>query len=221
MPRLLAIGDIHGHHAALETLIKLVRMGPDDTVVTLGDYVNRGPDSRGVIECLMRLGQQTQLIPLLGNHEVMMMEARQSPENLENWLLCGGDATLKSYGTGSLAAVPEAHWAFLHSCQRCHEADEQFFVHANVDPSLRLQHQSDYDLFWRHLEGAPWHISGKTMICGHTPQSTGLPLHLGRAICIDTDVHRGGWLTCFEPSTGRYWQTNDVGKTNVDVLFPG
>lgn len=218
MPRLLAIGDIHGHRSALENLIKFVGLRSDDTMITLGDYINRGPDSRGVIECLMKLSEETKHIPLLGNHEIMMLQARGSKEAFQFWVECGGDATLKSYNTSSLNDIPETHWAFLNSCRRYHDDQKFFFVHANVDPSLPLEHQPDHELFWQHLEYAPWHVSGKVMVCGHTPQPRGLPVHFRTAICIDSDVDRTGWLTCLEPITGRYWQANNSGKSRAGLL---
>lgn len=218
MPRLLAIGDVHGHRIALERLIRFARISPDDTVITLGDYADHGPDSRGVIELLLLLRGDLNFIPLLGNHEIMMLQARESKAAFKFWLECGGDTTLKSYGLTSLENIPESHWEFLRSCRRFHEEGEFFFVHANVDPSLPLEHQPDSMLFWEHLVYAPWHISGKVMVCGHAPQRTGLPLNLGRAICIDSDVHRTGWLTCLEPAALRFWQANDRGGTRAGFL---
>ncbi|MBX7210659.1 MAG: serine/threonine protein phosphatase [Verrucomicrobiaceae bacterium] len=220
MPRLLAIGDVHGHSKALEHLIRFARIGPEDTLIMLGDYINRGPDSRGVIERLLKFTEENNLIPLLGNHEITMLQARQSKSDVEFFLDCGGRETLASYGTTSLDDIPEAHWNFFSSCSRFHEEQKVFFVHANVDPSLPLEHQPDHELFWRHLEFAPWHVSGKVMICGHTPQPGGLPVHFGTAICIDSDVNRTGWLTCLEPKTGRYWQAHDSGQTRMGLLEP-
>src|SRR4051812_40922994 len=77
--RTLAIGDIHGCSKALDALLALVKPGPQDQIVTLGDYVSRGPDSRGVVDRLVRLSKGGRLVALRGNHEQMMMDGRESP----------------------------------------------------------------------------------------------------------------------------------------------
>jgi serine/threonine protein phosphatase 1 len=114
--RLIAIGDIHGHAAALRGLVDQVGLRADDVVVTLGDYVNRGPDSRGVIEFLIDLTGQCQLVPLLGNHDEMMLYSRDDPHAENQWRYEGGTAVLRQYGSrGSVADVPKRHWDFLAS----------------------------------------------------------------------------------------------------------
>lgn len=101
-PRLLAIGDVHGCSVALQTLLTCVRLRPEDKVVFLGDYIDRGPDSRGVIETVIALRQFFDVVTLRGNHEVMAVEARESRHALHEWMLCGGDATCDSYN----ASIP-------------------------------------------------------------------------------------------------------------------
>src|SRR5262245_61050592 len=122
--RTLAIGDIHGCSKALNMVLAQVRPRPEDRVITLGDYVDRGPDSAGVINRLIELGTQCQLIPLRGNHEIMMLEARadDDPLRFNLWLGYGGRETLASYsktllGSRSLfgnkmSRIPEPHWQF-------------------------------------------------------------------------------------------------------------
>ncbi len=94
--RLLAIGDIHGCLTALNTLLDAVAPEADDQIIALGDYVDRGPDSRGVLDHLIALHAGGRLIALRGNHDAMMLDARHLTDSL--WLACGGDATLLSYG---------------------------------------------------------------------------------------------------------------------------
>lgn len=112
----LAIGDIHGCSKALDHLLKAVELRSQDIIITLGDYVNKGPDSKGVLERLVKLDKTGQLIPLLGNHDIMMLEARSDKKAAEDWLLKkGGHKTLISYGQNDLKAlsnVPNAHWNF-------------------------------------------------------------------------------------------------------------
>jgi len=210
--RQFAIGDIHGCLTALQVLERELAFGDGDTVVTLGDYVDRGPDSRGVIDLLLGLRKRCRLVALRGNHEIMMLQARDDRASLLNWITCGGDTTLDSYGTSGFRDVPGSHWDFLAGTIRYHMAENDFFVHANVRPGLPLEDQPDLNLFWEHLGGAVSpHVSGRRMICGHTPQKSGLPLDLGHAVCLDTWACGDGWLTCLETGSGMYWQANQQG----------
>jgi serine/threonine protein phosphatase 1 len=222
---LLAVGDIHGCFAALETLAAAVPFAAEDLLVTLGDYVDRGPDSRAVVDWLIARWKLGRLIPLRGNHELIMLEARFS-KGLENsWLAFGGDATLASYGPpgidGRLDDVPPEHWEFFErSCRDYYETDTHFFVHASADPQLPLDRQPAQMLFWEKFADPPPHISGKIMVCGHTSQKDGVPRNLGHAVCIDTWVYGDGWLTCLEPATGRFWQANQKRESRDGQLGP-
>ncbi len=220
--RTLAIGDIHGCSQALRTLLDAVRPAGDDRVIALGDYVDRGPDSYGVIEQLLELHRAGRLVALLGNHEEMMLRARESEEALAEWLVCGGKQALASYSprgdAGRLDDVPDEHWHFLDAiCAEWHETATHIFVHANVCPDLPLEEQPDYMLRWEAIDrdySAP-HCSGKVVVCGHTQQRSGLPLDLGHAVCIDTWAYGKGWLTCLDVATGRLWQANQAGRVRT------
>jgi serine/threonine protein phosphatase 1 len=221
--RLLAVGDIHGCSRALDTLLTAVQPRPDDLLITLGDYVDRGPDSRGVLDRLLELHRTGRLVALRGNHEQMMCDARRGRDQKMDWLLCGGRTTLASYSprgdAGEVTDVPERHWEFLERmCVDWYETDSHFFVHANVYADLPLNDQPDYMLFWEPLHDPRPHRSGKVMVCGHTRQSSGLPLNMGHAICIDTWVYGRGWLTCLDVSTGRIWQANQLGQLRTGWL---
>jgi len=96
--RVLAIGDIHGCSRALDALLRAVDPTKDDVIILLGDYIDRGSDSSGVIDQLIQLSTSHHLIPLRGNHEEMMMDARRGPELLQFWQRCGGNDALRSYG---------------------------------------------------------------------------------------------------------------------------
>jgi serine/threonine protein phosphatase 1 len=216
--RLFAIGDIHGCSTALARLGSELQYRPDDVVITLGDYVDRGPDSRGVIEYLLALPERCQLIALRGNHEVMMLESRTNRAMLAGWVGCGGEATLASYGCRSFDAIPANHWRFLEATRTYHETERDFFVHANAYPDFDLADQPDYMRYWEHLSYPAPHQSGRRMICGHTSQKSGHPLDLGHTVCIDTFAHGGGWLTCLEVRTGIYWQANQKGQLRTGAL---
>lgn len=221
--RILAIGDIHGCYDALAALETAVGLSPQDLLITLGDYVDRGPDSAAVLDWLIERSQDGRLVPLQGNHERMMLGARGDDLTCEDWLLFGGEATLESYlrrgGNGDLDDVPDRHWQFLErQCRPWHEIESHFFVHASALADLPMEQQPERVLFWERLFDAMPHQSGKTMICGHTPQSSGVPLNLGHAVCIDTWACGGGWLTCLDVQTGRYWQANQRRKTRTGEL---
>lgn len=221
--RVFAIGDVHGSSAALDALLAAVAPVADDVVVTLGDYVDRGIDSAGVIERLIRLSATCRLIPLRGNHEEMMMDARRGPDFLDLWKRLGGDATLSSYApeedAPALDRVPAHHWHFLDStCRDLYETDSHVFVHGGLDAALPLDRQPPVVLRWQTFPPPRPHPCGKVVICGHTPQRSGVPATLPHAVCIDTASYDNGWLTCLDLTNGRYWQANERGAIREAVL---
>lgn len=214
--RAFVIGDIHGCACALNSLLRAIEPAPDDLLVTLGDYVDRGPDSAHVIDQLIDLSQSRPLIPLLGNHEIMLLTALDNEFERGFWLQSGGQQTVQSYG-GEVADIPERHLQFIRQCRRYHETDDHFFVHANYVPDLPLEQQPDFVLFWEHLTShmPGRHLSGKRAVVGHTPQRRGEPLILDHLVCIDTFCYGGGWLTALEIATGQYWQANEAGELRI------
>jgi serine/threonine protein phosphatase 1 len=211
--RTIAIGDIHGCLAALDALLDAIAPGPEDVIVTLGDYINRGPDSRGVLERLLDLGRRCRLVPILGNHDQKLLEAR-SGLHPTTWLGMGGLATLDSYGPGrDLDLIPDEHYEFPEGCLDFYETETHVFAHANYYDHLPMDEQPALMLRWESLRdtiSGP-HISGKTVIVGHTSQKTGEILDLGHLKCIDTYCHGGGWLTALEVKTEEVWQADEEG----------
>ena len=238
--RYLAIGDIHGCSQALERLIAVVQPQPEDIIITLGDYINKGPDSHGVIEKLIQLSQTHNLIPLKGNHEQELLQIKRDKPVLKDTATHNGMASLRNFDDGiqfkyldretlisyslpnkklSLANIPETHWDFIeHTCLNSWENEDRIFVHANLDPQVPLPQQSDWHLFWQKLTQPIPHCSGKTMICGHTSQKNGRPLNFGHAICIDTWACGTGWLTCLDVYSGKIWQTNQQGQVQHNQI---
>lgn len=221
--RYLAIGDIHGCFVALQTLVAYAPYASAETAIFLGDYVDRGAESRQVLDWLIDQQQARDLVALRGNHDVMMLEARVDNLALYDWLHFGGDATLESYGAngrpGNLEHVPAAHWRFLEATVPIWVAETDFFVHACIDPDCPFDQQSEEWLYWQKLdESSRPHRSGKRMICGHTSQRTGRPLDLGHAVCIDTWVYGEGWLTALDVESGQFWQANEAGATRTGWL---
>jgi len=213
--RTIAIGDIHGCSAALSALLKAVDPQPDDIVVTLGDYMDRGIDSKGVLDLLIQLEKHCRFVPLLGNHEEMMLGAREGKSDLQFWLNCGGDSALDSYGSnGRLSLIPREHFAFIERCRLCYETETHIFAHANYQPDLPMNKQDQHTLLWLALETYPPapHCSGKIAVVGHSPQPSGSILDLGHVKCIDTGCCTGGWLTALDVDSRQLWQANEKGQ---------
>jgi len=220
--RTLAIGDIHGVSSAFDALMNTVQPTPDDLLVFLGDYVDRGPDTKGVIDRILHLSQTHQLVCLRGNHEVMMYRARHDRGERKMWLSVGGAQAMASYGRGGRATlddVPEEHWHFIgEACADSFETETHIFVHANLAEGLPLDEQPEQMLFWEHLKGPIDHISEKIVICGHSSQRSGIPKAWPKTVCIDTYAYGGGWLTCLDVGTNRYWQANALGQVREGII---
>ena len=221
MKRQLVMGDLHGCYDALRTLCDAVGLTPADTLITLGDYVNKGPDSRRVIDWLLELDSWLTLVPLRGNHDLLMHNARHDQAAYHRWQRAGGEATLRSYAgstgrVGTLADVPASHWQFLDNRLLPFFATEtHFFVHAGVDPALPLEDQPPAMLYECTFSDPKPHCSGKIMVCGHTAQKSGVPLVTGHAICLETWCSGRGWLSCLDLGSGLVHQANQGRATRV------
>lgn len=205
-------GDIHGCMTSFETLLSFLEPGPGDTVITLGDYIDRGPASKAVIERLLGLKKECQLVALRGNHEAMMKEARQGPPASSFWLLNGGIETLESYQCRSLAEVDQHHWDFLASLKRFHLIEPFFFAHATPPPKGTPADYTYEELLWPRFRKPKARKDGRFLICGHTPQEDRRPaLHNGH-LCLDTGCAHGGFLTALTLETGEYLQASENGE---------
>jgi len=213
--RTIAFGDIHGCLSALETLLAAINPQREDTLVLLGDYVDRGPQSREVIERLMALQRECCLVPLLGNHDELMVQVCDGRQEVYiDWLMFGGNATLESYGTLRPEDIPSAHIEFLRNCRLFYESDRHFFLHGNYIAELSLGIQPRKTLLWESLKvrlPGP-HCSGKTAIVGHTSQKNGEILDLGYLKCIDTCCYGQGFLTALDVASGQIWQADKFGE---------
>jgi serine/threonine protein phosphatase 1 len=195
-----AIGDIHGClHKLLSLLGNCERYAQarPTRYVFLGDYVDRGPDSRGVIDVLRRIKERSrdEVICLRGNHEVLMLAACRERENLI-WLLNGGGATLASFGIDDPRRLPADVVAWVDSLPLSFDDGRRFFVHAGVNPALPLDQQNEYDQVWIR---EPFLLSnkdfGRLIVHGHTPLAGGLPELRPNRLNLDTAAVLGGPLT--------------------------
>jgi serine/threonine protein phosphatase 1 len=220
--RVIAIGDVHGCAAGLRAVVGAVGPTSDDVVVVLGDCVDRGPDSRGVIDELLQLREKCELVPLLGNHEEMMLNVIDGKPQPDDWLQVGGAATVASYrdGNGKVQAIPDEHVDFIRSWGDYYETVSHFFAHASYEPEQALASQHWQTMRWQSLKfGIPApHVSGKTAIVGHTSQKSGEVLYLGHLTCIDTFCWGGGWLTALDVMTGEVWQADRTGALRASRL---
>lgn len=213
--RQIAIGDIHGCALALELLLEAIEPSGDDTIIALGDYVDRGPDSKGVVDRLIELRASCEVIALQGNHEEMMLDVVSGKKPHFQWLQYGGVQTLDSYGfIGDLDIIPDEHRTFFDSMVDFYESDDHLFFHANYDAEKPAGEQEVYDLRWRKLteSAPPPHFTGKRAIVGHTHDPTGEILDLGHIVCLDTYCYGGGWLTAFDTQSGKVWQASMDGR---------
>jgi Calcineurin-like phosphoesterase len=195
-----AIGDIHGCHRALLQLLALCRAhakGQDHRFVFIGDYVDRGTDSRAVIATLREFEEHLlgKVVCLMGNHEDMMLEAIDSGDPAW-WLNNGGGNTLDSYGIDDTANLPPTDIAWIRSLKLLFDDGRRFFVHAGVDPDFPLDEQPREALLW--IRGK-FHRSardyGRLIVHGHTPTRDAQPEVNGNRVNIDTACVYGGLLT--------------------------
>jgi serine/threonine protein phosphatase 1 len=194
-----AIGDIHGCAAKLTRLLDACRRhaaGHPMRFIFVGDYIDRGPDSRGVIETLRKLQDgNPDVICLRGNHEALLLEAAQTGEDA-TWLYNGGTQTLQSYGIADLAGLPREHLAWIGALALSFDDERRFFVHAGVDPARPLDGQSAHDLVWiREPFLSSEHEYGRLIVHGHTPLETGQPDLRHNRLNLDTAAVFGGPLS--------------------------
>jgi calcineurin-like phosphoesterase family protein len=216
MTRLYAIGDIHGRLDLLDRVIDAIKRdvdeyGSDCLTVTLGDYIDRGPNSRGVIERLLVNPFPCNYVALKGNHEVLLESFLADPAVGEHWRRLGCLETLHSYGvpvSGLMVgksyeeaaarlrdAMPAQHMSFLRSLRISHSNDKYFLCHAGVRPGVPLERQSDEDLLWIRGEFLNSKMDfGKIVVHGHTPVKE--PEVLPNRINVDTGAFATGHLTC-------------------------
>jgi serine/threonine protein phosphatase 1 len=208
MNRLIAIGDIHGNSSFLEKILVEINPQIEDTIVFLGDYIDRGPDSKGVIDQIVDLHQKCKVHLILGNHEEMTLAAHAGGKSDHQfWCKFGGKEMLESYSVDHVSKLPSDYWRFVANCVDFVETDNHIFVHATCDPLIPLPENSATKLRWdRFPENPQPHFSGKKVICGHTVQET--ILDLGFIACIDTGsgVFPNGKLTALDVNSGIYWQ---------------
>jgi serine/threonine protein phosphatase 1 len=215
--RIYAVGDIHGRADLLAALLRRIDThrinNPIGTAVEvlLGDYVDRGPSSREVIELLIRRKATCSTVCLKGNHEALLLQVLQNPDVYKKWFDIGGASTLLSYGItptrqlsgaglkATLAALnavmPSTHLEFLTGLPYSYTCGDYFFVHAGVRPGVPLTGQDPRDMMWIRDDFLSSKVNfGKMIVHGHTPVMQ--PEIWDNRIDIDTGAYATGKLTC-------------------------
>jgi serine/threonine protein phosphatase 1 len=206
--RCFVIGDIHGCLNELRYLIEGLPLARRDRLIFLGDYVDRGPDSNGVVSYLIELQKNSpyDFVFLKGNHEDMFLSYLGLPgQHGDMFLVNGGKVTLESYGLSTnrdpkelLAQIPSQHVDFYQNLINYYIAEPFLCVHAGVHPLKSLEEQTESEMFWiRNQFIYRSHMLPYVILFGHTPQSDvfyDLPYKIG----LDTGLVYGNKLTCLE-----------------------
>jgi serine/threonine protein phosphatase 1 len=221
--RIFAVGDVHGCDVALETLLERIQLTPQDRLIFLGDAIDRGPDSRRVVELILEVGSSCRMDFVMGNHEQMLLDSLENPAVANSWLGWGGAETLDSYG-GDFDDIPEEHLDFFADALPYVETDADICVHANLEPGVPLEEQTGDWLRWQKISGRELpHESGKRIVCGHTPMPGDIPHTLEGWVMIDTGAYKGGFLTALDLTTGEILQARQSGEFRrgvyLDELF--
>jgi serine/threonine protein phosphatase 1 len=211
MKKYFAIGDIHGCLDKLLALMDLLDVDwGQDTVVFMGDYIDRGPDSKGVVDLMLELRRHhDRVVCLAGNHESMFLNYLDHREE-HIYLFNGGRSTLQSYGISPdeqdrRAKLPPKHLQFFETLLPCYETENYLFVHAGIRPGIPMERQDPYDMIWiRNEFFLSTHGLNKTVVFAHTPFRE--PFIGEKMIGIDTGAVYGGMLTCLELPAMKFHQ---------------
>jgi serine/threonine protein phosphatase 1 len=195
-----AIGDVHGHCAKLKRLLAFCekhRASARAKYIFLGDYINRGPNSRDVLDLLIRLQREVDdVICLRGNHEAVLLDVIDQVTPLYRLLLIGGDRTLASYGVVRPSALPSSHVDWLKALPLSFDDGLRLFVHAGINPQKPLLAQDPDDVLWiREPFLSDTKRYERLVVHGHTPQMTFRPEVRQNRIAVDTGAGYEGPIT--------------------------
>ncbi len=218
LSKTFAIGDVHGYLTALQTLIEHLNLQSDDTLIFLGDIIDRGEDSKGVIDFILTLKTRCNVLCIQGNHEEMLLTATYNSSVRDAWLYHGGDATLSSFGLKSnkigLAQLPECYLQFFREMLPYVETEHFIFSHATPAMFVPMSQQGRQGLRWATFSPNQQYrlISGKKVICGHTSQQNGKPWIDSSIAVIDTYICGNQWLTALDMEDFTVHQANRQGE---------
>lgn len=197
MERIFAIGDIHGCKQAFQRMLfDGIKITQTDTIYCIGDYVDRGPDSKGVIDMIISLKQKGfHIHALRGNHEQMMMDSERSEMDKKLWLSNGGAATLQSFRAGSYSTIATEYRAFFESTEFYISTGDYVFVHAGLNfQKADIFEDKDAMLWTRDFYPLQKILGNKLLVHGHTPKPLSYILHQdGNCINIDGGCVYSAW----------------------------
>jgi serine/threonine protein phosphatase 1 len=209
MERMFAVGDIHGCLDKLVSLMDIIDVDlKKETLVFMGDYIDRGPHSKEVVDYLIDVARGgNRVVFLKGNHELMLQNYLSGEDKL-SFLYNGGEATLRSYmkagGLNEANLIPPEHLEFFDNLRLYYETENYIFVHGGLKANIPLEHQDEWDMLWLRDEFIYSDFDfGKLVIFGHTPFRE--PLILDNKIGIDTGAVYGNKLTCVELSAMKFF----------------
>jgi serine/threonine protein phosphatase 1 len=185
--------------------------------------VDKGPDVAGTLNMLIEVQRSINCVFLRGNHDQLLIDAFRHPDKVTLWECLAGETPLASYGSGRsegvLKTIPEGHIEFLErECRDYYETDDFIFVHGGIRPYLNPKDEEIERLQWTTLSLATPHLSGKTIVCGHSSQASGRIADLGHTICIDTGITKGQNLTCLNLDDFSFVQVSGALEVNSGAL---
>lgn len=208
--RLFAIGDIHGCYKAFRTMIEQkIQIREEDKIVLLGDYIDRGPQSKEVVDYIIDLQNSGfDIVPLIGNHEAMLLDTLSNNEYFSIWIQNGGTETLRSFGISSLGKLAPHYIDFFKGLPYYFEFEDYLFVHAGFNDSLKDPFDDKFHMIWKCRESYRHpSLTDKTIVHGHRPisvtactdniQSQNKVINLDTG-CVYTDINGHGSLTALE-----------------------
>ena len=208
------ISDIHGCLKTFKKILKTVSFSKKDELYILGDLIDRGPDSKGVIDFIWQLQEEGfNVFCTRGNHDQMMLDAQQSLQWQRNWLMNGGWSTLESFNAATISDIPSKYFHFIDELPHYLEVDDYILVHAGFKFDMPNPFEELHSMLWQRnwyeLINYHW-LRNRTIVHGHTPTSkenvNTLLQNLNKNQYLNIDagcVHKGkrpglGWLACFE-----------------------
>ncbi len=208
------IGDLHGCRDMLEEMLSIIPRDPErDHLIFIGDYIDRGEDSKGVIDILIKLMDSSPNVQcIMGNHESLFLEYIYG-RNENAFLINGGIATLNSYRVNGKIYIPPEHVSFIESLKTLVELDEYYIVHAGLMPGIDIGRQSIKDKLWIREDFIfSEYDFGKKVIFGHTPFPS--PYVTDNKIGLDTGAVFGNKLTCIELPDEKFYHVEAKGIEN-------
>lgn len=218
------VGDVHGEAKQLEALINRIPLQDNDQLIFVGDYIDRGSDSKAVIDYLVKLNKEFRTIFLKGNHEDFLLASllpdykasyHYNNQPFETWIFNGGAETLASYDVIGITAggvwdlqIPNSHKKFYQDLKIWHEDDDCYYVHAGLQNKIPEQTDA-YVLLWHRYSLPGEYTLSKKLYYGHTPHKSGVQIYTnepyGKMYDVDTGGGKGGSISAICVETEEVW----------------